>query len=345
MLAGTRFRNAESQSDFLRLVVERALLGKKTTGKIVAKTLFEYKEEINVRVTAKNLRKTLKEYYSQEGLADLVVISLPEPPKERSVKLPEGEAYTPRFSYNSRHALSEAIRLGDYHLVRATHADLGYAIEYFSRALEIAPGNIRAAIGIAEALCYSLGWIGNRISANEIDDIVQRVADILDNVEQEGRGYWRFHAAAGMFLVVINQLEEAKVRFDHALVLDRPLTEAYPAYLGFLVATGKLAEAVHLAQRYLDLNIDNVGAYATCAMTMAMAGEIPEAEGVIKRGLKLDKGHPSIRMLSAAFKLAEAPALEAQEFSQLATILDGASYSLLRSELLARGGLLPDPES
>lgn len=157
MLAAIRFQNATNPADFLKLVVDRALQGIKTPGKFIADTLFPYKDEINVRATASNLRRTLKEYYSREGHEDLVVIALPDPPKDKSVKLPEGEAYRPRFSYNPNHAVAEAIRLGDYHLSRATHADLNYAIEYFFKALEIAPGNLRASIGVAEALCYSLG--------------------------------------------------------------------------------------------------------------------------------------------------------------------------------------------
>jgi hypothetical protein len=43
MLAAPRFRNAGNQTDFLKLVVERALQGKKTRGEIIAKELFSDK--------------------------------------------------------------------------------------------------------------------------------------------------------------------------------------------------------------------------------------------------------------------------------------------------------------
>ena len=104
MLATPRFKNAETQADFLELVVGRALQGKQTRGSDIAKALFEHKDEINVRSNANHLRKTLERYYSQEGIEDLVLIALPKPPRERSVKLPEGVAYTPEFFYNPRHA-------------------------------------------------------------------------------------------------------------------------------------------------------------------------------------------------------------------------------------------------
>jgi tetratricopeptide (TPR) repeat protein len=343
MRATPRFRNAGNPSDFLELVVRRALRGKKTPGRVIAQELFPDLPPINVRVTADNLRKTLKKYYAQEGHEDLVIIALPDPPKNH-VKLPEGEAYTPLFSYNPNHALSKALRLGEHHLVRGTHADLNYAIEYFSKALEFSPLHARAHIGIAEALCNSLGWIAKEITDSETDDILSRTAEILNRVGEEASGYWRLHAAAGMFFLAVGDLEEARERFDAALALDRSTTETYPAYLGFLVASGKPTRAVELARRYLTLNIDNPGAYATCAMTMAIAGEIPQAEEVINQALQLDKGHPGIRMLATAFKLANAPGLEAQEFSRLSAILDDTSYGLLKREFLVRGALIPDPE-
>lgn len=107
MLAGKRFKTAWSQAEFLELAVRRALEGKKTPGHIVAKTLFKEKfrkdESTDVRATANHLRATLKKYYTGEGHGDLVCIALPEPPEDKSIKLPEGEAYTPLFSYNSAH--------------------------------------------------------------------------------------------------------------------------------------------------------------------------------------------------------------------------------------------------
>lgn len=180
---------------------------------------------------------------------------------------------------------------------------------------------------------------------SEGEGILGKIAGILSSVEDEAYGFWRFHSAAGMFFGLTNNVAEARERFETALALDRSMTEAYPGYLGHLVACGKPTEAVHLAQRYLGANVDNIGAYATCAMTMALAGKIPEAEEIVNRALKLDRAHPSIRILASIFKLAEAPALESEDFSQLQTILDDVSYELLKRELLERGGLIPDPES
>ena len=187
MLATPRFKNAETQADFLELVVGRALQGKQTRGSDIAKALFEHKDEINVRSNANHLRKTLERYYSQEGIEDLVLIALPTPPRERSVKLPEGVAYTPEFFYNPRHAVAKAIRLGDYHLIRGTYEDSASAARYFVGALDNAPGTVRAALGVAEALCTALNWSHDGITEAEVTIIVDTVAATLDNVAQEAR--------------------------------------------------------------------------------------------------------------------------------------------------------------
>ena len=114
MLASTRFRNAPNRADFLKLVAQRALQGKKTPGHVVRTVLFSEKFDTDVRQTADHLRATLKGYYASEGREDLVVIALPAPPKDKTVKLPEGEAYTPRFSYNASHPGQE-FALGEFH--------------------------------------------------------------------------------------------------------------------------------------------------------------------------------------------------------------------------------------
>jgi tetratricopeptide (TPR) repeat protein len=345
MLASPRFRNAGNQSDFLKLVVGRALQGKKTRGEVIAKSFLWDPESTDVRVTAKSLRASLKKYEAREGREDLVIIRLPDPPEDKSVKLPEGESYTPRFFYNPNHAVSNAVRLGEYHLTRATCEDLELALGYFSKALEISPGHLRALVGTAETLCTSLAWTAKETAVTDLNEILNRALAILESVMDVAADYWRVQAATGMFLVAVNDIPQAKERFDMALALNRPMTETYPAYMGYLVASGKSAEAVELARRYLNSNVSNPGAYSTCALIMAIAGAIPDAEEVVRRGLKLDRGHPSIRMLASVFKLAEASKFEGHEFAQLATILDGDSYSILKRELVERGALPPDPES
>src|SRR5580704_6917380 len=90
-LASKRFSTASNQKDFLVLVVNRALKGKKSSELVIAQALFPKfikDESTDVRVTASNLRKALAKYYAREGREDLVIIALPEPPPDKSIKLP-----------------------------------------------------------------------------------------------------------------------------------------------------------------------------------------------------------------------------------------------------------------
>src|SRR5579863_7827930 len=150
MLASMRFRNAPNRADFLELVVQRALQGKKTPGHVVRTVLFSDKSDNDVRQTANNLRRTLKEYYANEGREDLVVIALPDPPKDKTIKLPEGEAYTPRFSYNVNHPVGQEFVLGEFHRSRGTIEDNFTALDHYNRVLKLAPSHIGANIGTAE---------------------------------------------------------------------------------------------------------------------------------------------------------------------------------------------------
>lgn len=100
-----------------------------------------------------------------------------------------------------------------------------------------------------------------------------------------------------------------------------------------------------MALRYLEANIDNVGAYATCAWTLAADGRLPEAKDVIRRGVKLDRGHPGVRLVSALCNLADGSDPEAKEVAQLTSILDDESYGYVKLELLRLGRLPLDRKS
>ena len=99
MLASERFRNAKNQSGFLRHVVDRALPGKKTSETIRGKALLGHKymkgcESMHVRVTADNLRHRSKNITPRRDVKTSVGIALPDPSKDKTIRLPEGEAYT-----------------------------------------------------------------------------------------------------------------------------------------------------------------------------------------------------------------------------------------------------------
>jgi hypothetical protein len=163
MCSAKRFRNATNQSDFLAVVVNRALQGKKTPGHVIAKALFPLKflkdESTDVRVTAGNLRGSLKKYFDGEGSDDPVRIFLPDPPEDKSVRPAEGEAYTPLFSYHPFQAVSFQYRLAEALLSKDSVGRTKDALHKFGEVLDLAPHHVGAALGMSEAWCCLLHWL------------------------------------------------------------------------------------------------------------------------------------------------------------------------------------------
>src|ERR1022692_4765813 len=109
MLSSARFRGASNPADFLAFVVTRALKGKKSPEDIIGRNLLgaKFSKDVttDVRVTAHHLRKALGKYYESEGAEDPVIIVLPNPPGDKSIRLPRGESYCPIFTYNRRNEI------------------------------------------------------------------------------------------------------------------------------------------------------------------------------------------------------------------------------------------------
>src|ERR1700733_9958498 len=79
MLANLIFTTRPKQADFLRFVVEHALQGAEITEKYIVDHLYRrhrYGSSI-ARRTKDLVKDRLKEYYEEDGQADLVVIAFP----------------------------------------------------------------------------------------------------------------------------------------------------------------------------------------------------------------------------------------------------------------------------
>ncbi len=335
MLASKRFRNAPNQRDFLALAVNRALQGKKTPGHIVAKTLFKDKflkdESLDVRATASNLRATLKKYYAGEGRSDLVCIALPDPPKDKSIKLPEGEAYTPKFSYNSTHPVSKEFKLGMYYLTRNMGKDSATAGKHFAAVLRLVPEHIGASIGICEALMSGLFWEKEFTTQEELDDLIYQAAGFLDRVYDRASQFWRLHAAGAFMLTEGRSLDKAKNEFEIALKLDRASTEDYPPYFYFLFQIGKKSEAIRLAEQHLETHADSMAAHITCARLFMYTRQPAEAETVLKKALAIDRGYYAVHLLLALISLWQQRIKDAlRHMAQVKLLADDLSYHALQ---------------
>jgi tetratricopeptide (TPR) repeat protein len=317
MLASARFRHANKQSGFLKLVVKRALQGKKTRETVLGKKLLGSKyikdESTNVRVAANKLRPALKRYYAHEGREDLVVIELPDPSEDKSVRLPKGEAYMPTFRYNPAHSVGKEYQLGMYYLSRGMWEDHKKAVDHFVAALKMAPEHIGASIGLCEVYCATLYWDREFLSAADVDELVIQAAGFLDRVDARARRLWRLHAAGGYMMVTgatvkeweNDSLKRAGITFDEALKLDRASTEAYPPYFDFLIQVERIAEAVRLATQYVNARPGDMAAHTTCARILLSAGEVLEAKEVLQKALAIDRGYYAVHFYLMLIALAQ----------------------------------------
>lgn len=292
ILGSPRFRNAPNPSAFLELGVRRALKGKKTTGNVIARTLFKGKFiqgiSPDVRVTARNLRKTLDRYYEQEGSTDVVIISYPEPRKDKTLKAVEGEAYTPRFTHNPRHETWILIRVGYRLLELSTYRDYCRALSIFVGILEGDPDNIGASLGLVETVCK----FGDNHWHPPVEFSSQAMCvDLLEKLESWAGNYWRLWAAKAYFHMRRKVPELVASCYEKALSLNRTATESFIPYIEFLLESGKRDEALGLAQRYVNERVEDSTAVAQYGQILCAAGRHDIGTGHLQAALDMDPGN------------------------------------------------------
>lgn len=109
ILGDRRFTSADRNASFLRYVVERTLEGKAEEIKeiVIATELYgrsssyDPKTDSIVRVEATRLRSKLRDYYSQEGQSDSILITIPK------------GTYVPQFEKIAQETVSEPISIED----------------------------------------------------------------------------------------------------------------------------------------------------------------------------------------------------------------------------------------
>jgi tetratricopeptide (TPR) repeat protein len=307
MLAAPRFKNATNPSDFLKLGVERALKGQKTTGSVIAKGLFEGKYysglSSDVRVTAKNLRRTLAGYYANEGENDVVIISYPTPSKDKSLKLQEGKAYTPTFSYNPKHERYILIRMGFQCLDRSTYRDYRLAFTLFSNIFEEDRNNIGAIFGLIEAICKFADrhWK----YPVELKSAYAGCINLFDGLQDRAQNYWRFWATKAYLHKGMGKNHLVASLYAKALEIDRTATESYLPYIEFLFDSGKREEALGLAQRYVNDRVEDANAVAQYGQILCGAGLKDIGIGHLKVALMMDPGNCLAHETLAAVRFAE----------------------------------------
>jgi tetratricopeptide (TPR) repeat protein len=273
VLESPRFKNAQNPSELLKLGVERAVDGKKTTGNIIGKTIFgasfDQYTSPDVRVTASNLRKTLKNYYEREGAYDLILFSYPEPQADRSIRLAEGEAYTPRYVFNPENDLLKVVRIAYSHLDKVTCPNYVRAFSLFKGILANDPDHVEGNLGMALTLLSFSNW--GWTNPDESDPEAECKA-IFAQIQDKADEYWRLWATRAYFAEGKDNVDAAATFYDRALALSKSATEGFFPYIWFLVQSGKTDSALILGMRYFDERLENADVAALYGMLLVQAG-------------------------------------------------------------------------
>jgi len=258
MLASKRFTANYNSSRFLDLVVDKAIKGEPIRQAIIGSELFPTKYARNdisdVRVTAKKLRELLTEYFAAEGHDDPVIIALPTPPRPNEPKLPEGKAYTPLFSYNSRNAAVADYLKGCIRLWQADPESDLPAMRHFNSAIERETRYSAPYVGKAELLLrwamyggwpYSVHGYGPRSVRQCLTD----AGRLLRAALRREPNAWRAHAALGAFHACHYRWAEAGKCFQEALRINAHDTR-YQSwyYAAYLLAVGRTDDAISIVR-------------------------------------------------------------------------------------------------
>jgi tetratricopeptide (TPR) repeat protein len=265
ILSNARLAGSPRQANFLSHVVKETLRKKEFDEDVLGYELFRNyiaDRSTDVRATANHLRATLADYYAEEGSRDLIIIGLPVQRRRKKSKRkkgskgkpPPGTSYKPTFSYNERHPVEQDYRRALYYLDQCSPGSEGIALDYFRDVLKKAQDHAGAHVGSAE-IFLRLSMYHSRSSASaNLKKAEQHILKAL----QFNRNFWRAHAVCGAIHCCYRRWKEAKRSFARALKKDAFQTRYcawyYPA---FLMATGRVDEALRLTQTRAEENPDD----------------------------------------------------------------------------------------
>lgn len=189
----------------------------------------------------------------------------------------------------------EACLMGFYFANRKTTEALNTSIEYFEKSVEFDPLFARPHAGAAD----SLFWLahgssdrGFREGSFEKSRANALRAIALDDTLAEG------HAALGTVLVKHDRDAEGADRaFRKAVEIDSNSAMAFSRYAYFLVAMGRIDEALTMVERCLEIDPLSPDSNAGLAMVLHFCGRHDEAIHYCETALAIEPGYTDARLL------------------------------------------------
>ena len=274
IVSSKHFKNATQRRVLLEYLVVRSLDGKGSTEGDIAADVFPTNTRLQpesraASVVPSQVRLKLKEFYEQHP-TDRVLVRIP-PVKEDS-------KYYVEFSYSRNPEATSSYELGLELIKSTTLASMVGAVNAFRRASELEPafGLAYAALAEAEfccALMYAVeseqplspagnnGLDGTEVAqasgAPQEPNILLRIKRARSAAERAinlDPTLWKAHIIVGAVHATCFDWQIAERAFRTAIELAPEEGSSHPIYAAYLMALGRVGEAVRILSKKVEAN-------------------------------------------------------------------------------------------
>jgi serine/threonine protein kinase/tetratricopeptide (TPR) repeat protein len=160
-----------------------------------------------------------------------------------------------------------------------------YALQMFTRAIELDPGYALAYAGIADCSCYLYMYdVRSEENRERVESASRKALELDPDLAQA-------HASRGMALSLRGRHAEAEQAFETAIRLDPRLFEAHYFYARDAFAQGKLERALKQYELAMSVRPEDYQCPLLCSQIYSSLGREPEATATRRRGLRLAEEH------------------------------------------------------
>jgi tetratricopeptide (TPR) repeat protein len=234
MLDGKRMKRSFNRAFLLEHVVKSFLDGEELSEDILGYEIFSGyapDKSNDVRVTAINLRRSLSEYYAEEGVDDPIRIDLPKGPK-----------YRPLFSYNgASEAQKEYLRA----LPMLAQLNLDYAEDRLREAIELQPTYAAPFVALAEIYLMA-PFCDDRFVSCTARRKLPHIKEWLATALHLSQRSWRAQVGLGVAHSYAHEWDDAARAFEAAEEIAKDEVRDDPWYHTYLVSRGRIDEASQL---------------------------------------------------------------------------------------------------
>lgn len=281
-LESRAFGHADQLRKLLAYLVEHTLLNNhhRITQAMIANDVlgaadFDSLLDSGVRRLAGRLRERLRDYYSDEGRDDAIIITFPKGPPYRLIA-------TRRHSINTAHPLDDRAfqeyRKGRSLWAMRTPESLHSAMNCFRRAIQMFPAYSMAFSALGE--CYFFMALWGDAPTTVIPYARSTVLQALEIDDENAEA----HALLGAICSAYDwDWAAATTEFERALAIDDRAPGAYCWYSAHLVSLGRYDEAVHVVRlaQAADLPMTSVVVNAHAAKILIVGRRFDEARSLL----------------------------------------------------------------